>query len=196
MNSSTRMLALAVAVFAILWPSGDSCASFMDLVADETGTVLPLPTNYLIEDSGARILGPFDPFWSSDRSADQRRKLSRKRPHQTWKPVRLVMSQWTEIHEEGCVAEPRSDAGPASSGGGGGGGYRNGYSEQTSFSPIPTTSQWLPYAHATSIPATSNSETDKRVDVATPLPPSVLLFGSGLAGLLAMKRRCCFRRTC
>lgn len=198
MNSSTtRLLVFGAAFLAILWLPGGSRASLLDLDADETGSLFPLPTEYLVGNLRDRVLGPFDPFWWSDSSSNQGKKTNDKKRFQRWQSVTLVMSQWTELHEQGSVAEPRSGADSGSSGGGGGG-SRTGQADRTSSSLTTNSQQWLSYDYPANIPDSSNSYSysAETTSVATPLPPSLLLFGSGLVSLIALGRKYAFFRNC
>lgn len=195
MNSSTRLLVFGVAILAILWLPAGSHASLLDSDTEETGSLLPLPKEYLVGDLRDRVLGPFDPFWWSDLSSKLGKKTNGNKQFERWQPVRLVMSRWTELHGRDSFAESRSGTDTGSSGGGGGG-SRNGHADRTFSSLTTTTNQWLSYDSSTTVPDGSNGGSGKTADVATPLPPSVLLFGSGLAGLIAVGRKRPLRANC
>lgn len=196
MDSSTRLLVVGAIFLAMLWLPGEAGASLLDWDADETGRLPVLSTEYLVGDLLDRVLGPFDPFCWSDLLSQRSTKTNGKKHLEQWKPVRLVTCQGTAVHEDDYAAEPPSGADSGSSGGGGGGGGpRSRHRDQLLSSPTPTVSQALSYDPPPNLPDWSNSHSYsvETAGFATPLPPSVLLFGSGLAGLIALGRKRPFR---
>jgi len=192
MNPSMRLLILWAVFHAILLLPAEARSSPVDWDVDETGSILPLSTDYLVGDHRARPLGPFDPFWWWDRSADQEKQRGKKYLEK-WRPVRLVTSQGTAVHEGSYVAEPRSGAEPTSSGGGVGGSRTRHWSQLLSLL-TPSTHQALSCDYPTGIPDSTSGLAAKTGVVATPLPSGVLLFGSCLAVLIALGRRHAFPR--
>ena len=195
MASSTRLLLLGAAFLPMLWLWGEAHASLLDLNAEETGNLLSLPSEYLVGDLPDRPLGPFDRFWWSDLFSKHGSKTNGQKHHAKWKPVRLVTCQWTVVHEDDYAAESPSGADRGSSGGGGGG-SRTRQWDQLLSSPTPTANQAESYESPPNPPGSSNrySYRAEAASVATPLPPSLVLFGSGLAGLIAVRRKHAFFR--